>query len=135
MICAGALSTEDTGTCVVADAGSPLVTQDGLLVGIVSAGSGRCGPPGIYSRVSWASLWMALVVCEFSIFPPLFCDEAPSGVTSKKNGSEYSLVNAYENSERVHNAPRDSSPFKSYQNRESSVSPSERHYAQQKVDA
>jgi secreted trypsin-like serine protease len=49
-----------------ADSGGPLVTEDNILIGVVSTGVGcaRPGLPGIYTRVSEYSSWIESVVTQ-----------------------------------------------------------------------
>lgn len=60
----------------MSDAGSPLINDYGLLIGVLSSRIGGCGKtslPEIYSRVSWVSDWITSVLCTESSTPPASC--------------------------------------------------------------
>lgn len=57
------------------DSGGPLLNGDSVVVGVVSFGEG-CGSlelPGVYARVSGASLFIEESICSFSSDPPTTC--------------------------------------------------------------
>lgn len=53
------------------DSGSPIINQNKIQVGIVSDGEGcaRSDYPGIYTRVSVFSDWIAASICQYSTQP------------------------------------------------------------------
>lgn len=62
------------------DSGSPIINQNKIQVGIVSDGEGcaRSDYPGIYTRVSVFSDWIAASICQYSTQPPKSCPPRPS---------------------------------------------------------
>jgi trypsin len=57
------------------DAGGPLLTKDGVLVGITSYGEECAGStyPSVFARVSAADDFIRDGICELSDFPPAYC--------------------------------------------------------------
>lgn len=60
------------------DSGSPLVDADGVLLGVVSHGSGcaRADYPGVYARVSSMVDWIDETICRESCHPPPSCPDS-----------------------------------------------------------
>jgi len=78
-LCAG-LEEGGRDTCA-GDSGGPILTTDGVQVGITSFG-GRCGKPekpGVYTRVSGSYDILLRKVCDLSITKPAYCDSLPGG--------------------------------------------------------
>ena len=76
MLCAGGELNEDSCT---GDSGSPLIDENGIMVGIVSTGpSGGCGLeglPGIYARASAGSSLFQQAICDWSTVGfPDYCE-------------------------------------------------------------
>jgi surface protein len=63
---------------IIFSTGGPLITADGILVGIVSSGIG-CGRPdfsGIFARVSGVTEWLTQTMCRISSRPAATCPNA-----------------------------------------------------------
>lgn len=77
-VCAGGDGISDS---CFGDSGGPLVVNGGssetdVQVGLTSYGQGcaQVGSPGVYTRISGYEDWIKTRVCEFSAFPPDYCD-------------------------------------------------------------
>ena len=70
MLCAG----DSVYDSCIGDSGGPIITANGVQVGIVSFGEGcaKEGKPGVYSRVSAALPWIKKTVCANSKDPPKY---------------------------------------------------------------
>lgn len=58
------------------DSGGPLLTEDGVQVGVVSFGAGCASSyfDGVYARVSGASFWLRKTICDLTDHPdPGYC--------------------------------------------------------------
>jgi trypsin len=83
LLCTGSTSAENS--ICLGDSGGPLLTQDGVLVGIASW-TVRCESdqiPDGFARVSTMYNWIEERICEISAEKPLTCPESPTIPTNE----------------------------------------------------
>jgi secreted trypsin-like serine protease len=73
------------------DSGGPIMSMDGVIMGLVSFGRGCARPnnPTVYARLSTNKVWIEKTICTLSRRPPTFCKKYKKNNNKHRNNGRH----------------------------------------------